>query len=288
MVQKHEASAEASELATSLRTLHAASLEPATAPAGVTASRLAAMLDLAIAAQAARGRRFPAEHAGRALKQDLESLHVLFRQVHPLDENPEVQFLLDRVQAGLLAECRPVPSMPGPVSSAAASGELRDLADNYELDARRENRRTLILGVLAAAFAIGGVVLAVVGLLRATNGNVLHLSIFLGFVSIAAVLIVGSLLVTLLATRARTSTREALRLARQLRAIDPYLSSLPDVQRNLLKGVMLPRLFPRLLEDDDPLRMEEWPNPQDVLTALTTSVQDRPSTDDEGDVADAR
>jgi hypothetical protein len=77
------------------------------------------------------------------------------------------------------------------------------------------------------------------------------------------------------ARECRRTLAETLRIKRQLLSLDPYLSPLPELAQHLLRGVMVQRLFPRLLDDENPMREDEvFPQAQDLLLALSPELRD--------------
>jgi hypothetical protein len=76
------------------------------------------------------------------------------------------------------------------------------------------------------------------------------------------------------ARECRRAAFETRRVHRQLLSLDRYLSPLPVFGRDLLRGVMVQRLFPRLLDDDNPMREDDEFPTMDTLM-LTLSPQYR-------------
>jgi hypothetical protein len=61
------------------------------------------------------------------------------------------------------------------------------------------------------------------------------------------------------------AARECIRLQRGLEGLGPYLEPLPAPAQHLIRAMMTQTLFPRLLEDDDPVRQVPWPPATQLL-----------------------
>lgn len=71
------------------------------------------------------------------------------------------------------------------------------------------------------------------------------------------------------ARRLDVEAQELRRVSRQLEMLHPFVADLPDTAQGLLRGVLIQRLFPRLISDSDPLREAEWaPKSRELLIAL--------------------
>ena len=77
------------------------------------------------------------------------------------------------------------------------------------------------------------------------------------------------------ARECRRAVFETRRVHRQLLTLDRYLSPLPEFGQDLLRGVMVQRLFPRLLDDDNPMREDdEFPDIESLMVALSPMYRD--------------
>lgn len=77
------------------------------------------------------------------------------------------------------------------------------------------------------------------------------------------------------ARECRRAAFETRRIYRQLMIVDKYLQPMPQGGRDLMRGVMMQRLFPRLLDDENPMREDEiFPDPDKLLIALDPQYAD--------------
>jgi hypothetical protein len=247
-----------------------------------TSARLIALSRLA--STVLRSSTVPA-HLYEVLHRDALRLKELFRDgVEAGPALDELDYLIARTQSTLVeigCSAPPLGSV-APDSSRTARSGLMTLAQDYGKEAARD-RATAIWFLWTAGVLVGGSLgLAWRGLVVALHDDTLRVSVFAGYVGVAAFMACTAAVVVMLAMRVHTASREAFRLEHQVKAIDPFLYSLPEPQRNLLKGVMLRRLFPRLLEDDDPLREPEWPSPYEVVTLLTKWKSESTEKGDKG------
>lgn len=73
----------------------------------------------------------------------------------------------------------------------------------------------------------------------------------------------------------RKSAAESARIYRQLHSVDEYLDPLPEQLQYLLRGTLVQRLFPRLIDDDNPLREEEaFPGTDSLMAAAAPELQE--------------
>jgi hypothetical protein len=145
------------------------------------------------------------------------------------------------------------------------------LADAYSKDASDARRAALrsVLGAAASLMLTAAVVVAAAVLsIKGKDGTGLNVGPFLARASACLPLLAFALALLWLAARQRRSAREALRLARQLPALPAYLSSLPPLASHLMRMTMTQRMFPRLIEDTDPLRDPPWPEATELLEAV--------------------
>ncbi|MGV1009101.1 MAG: hypothetical protein ACOYBY_10925 [Dermatophilaceae bacterium] len=68
--------------------------------------------------------------------------------------------------------------------------------------------------------------------------------------------------------------REQERIARAIVDMDVLLGPLPDNTKHLMRAKMAPVLFPMLLENDDPLRIVQWPEDGNLMTTIVGYVDD--------------
>jgi hypothetical protein len=77
------------------------------------------------------------------------------------------------------------------------------------------------------------------------------------------------------ARECRRAAFETRRVHRQLLSLDRYLSPLPAFGQDLLRGVLVQRLFPRMLDDDNPMREDDAFPPMDsLMQALSPEIRE--------------
>lgn len=166
---------------------------------------------------------------------------------------------------------------------------LEGASRTYERDARRQSQLATLLYLAAAGLVALAIVLSWAIVFRPEFRA-------LGTGGLVSRLLPGLLLLGLAAAggqqaqRVRRNAEELRRVRRQLVALPGYLLPLPVAAQDLLRAAMLPRLFPRLLEDNDPMREEDWfPDGDQVLAAVDFSVLENlarvsePADSDDGD-----
>ena len=148
-------------------------------------------------------------------------------------------------------------------------GMLPAIADKFGEDADRQGRRMLALYMGSSALLIAAIT---IGLLEFVYpaGNQKPSSASLLSRSLIPFIVAGfAIFLAYQASTLRRNSDEARRLQRQLQALPAYLAPLPLNAQMLLRGAMIQRLFPRLLEDNDPLREEDWfPDPGQLISAI--------------------
>ena len=151
---------------------------------------------------------------------------------------------------------------------AAEQAAYDDLANEYIRDTDRQ-RAVMVLLYLAGMFAVClSVGLAIWAAVTAASAGD-FVENFLGRASVVLVLLLAALAAIWQADRHRRAAAEQLRLARQLRTLPIFMESVHDLSlKDLLRGAVAPRFFPRALDDEDALREPQWPNPDQVLQAL--------------------
>jgi len=115
----------------------------------------------------------------------------------------------------------------------------------------------------------GASCLAYYGIGKATIANgTLKAAKFLAFASISFVGLAFAAAAVYQAHRHHLAAMEVRRVLRQLPAFELYIASLPSRTQHLLRAAMLQRLFPRILEDTDPLREPLWPTTKELLSSV--------------------
>ena len=137
------------------------------------------------------------------------------------------------------------------------------IAAEYGADGVRNSQRAhrLYAGAIGAIAVIGSTVVILTSRGDSSSLWVPKHSVMLA--GVAALLLLGVLLL-IQAERYRRSSMEDMRLERQLRLVDPYLEPFPARSQVVMRAALTSRVFPRLLEDQDPLKEPVWP-PADVL-----------------------
>lgn len=175
---------------------------------------------------------------------------------------------------------------PAPVSgppSAPSDVTLVALADDYGRDANRERSAAST----RRGFACVLLVVALASVFWATrlaqdtaNGAWIPV---VGPLLLAGASGLGALVLMRAAATHDRAAREYTRLQRGIAGIEAYLAPLPPQARHLLRATMTQVLFPRLLEDDDPLREPQWPDQRTLLYAVNDVP---PPNNDAGAVED--
>ena len=143
---------------------------------------------------------------------------------------------------------------------------LERLTQTYASDARRQVRVSTFLYASAVALASAGVALSGIVLLRA-EFRALEPGAVVARLLPSALLLALAVVCGRQAALVRRGAFELDRQRRQLLGLSGYLLPLPVPTQDLLRAAMVPRLFPRLLEDDDPTREDEWFPSGDLLLA---------------------
>jgi hypothetical protein len=152
---------------------------------------------------------------------------------------------------------------------------FHELAADYIADTGRQ-RLVMVLLYIASLVLVGlAVGISIWAADVATRGGTFLVAEFLGRVSVVSVLLLTAAAMTWQADRHRRSAAEQLSLARQLRTLPVFIESVEDHSlKDLLRGAVAPRFFPRALDDDDVLGEPHWPNPDQVLSALGKELAD--------------
>lgn len=137
---------------------------------------------------------------------------------------------------------------------------MTDLATLYGQDASSERRSTYVLYAVAVALALAGGALAVRGIAVAHTDTTLRFSIFAAYASVGLASFTAAGVSLRQARRHLMAAHEATRLQRQLVALDAYLLPMPPAMRDLVRGALVQRVFPGLVDDDEPWRAPVWPD----------------------------
>lgn len=155
-----------------------------------------------------------------------------------------------------------------------AKGErgLRGAAEAHGIDARRQSRIAVLL--YAVAFAAAGFATLLAWRVIVRHG--LQPAAAPAYVAAESIPIVAIFMVAIYvahqAARLVRSSDELRRIRRQMETMTGYLEPLPSDTQDLLRAVLIQRLFPRLLEDD-PLREEDWfPDADTLLASINPSL----------------
>lgn len=154
--------------------------------------------------------------------------------------------------------------------SPSGDGSLKELAEAYGGDAKRERQAAMLTRVFAL-LALVSAAAAAYWAVRVANGARHVWSEALGPLLVCGAAGVAGLFLLRSAGSRDRSAREYIRLQRGLTGVDAYLSPLPEPARHLLRATMTQTLFPRLLDDDDPLRQPVWPEADTLLQSLYES-----------------
>jgi hypothetical protein len=150
---------------------------------------------------------------------------------------------------------------------------VRAMADAYGRDAHLERRVMVVLFVTAITLLVAAAAITLVGFAVADDKRELRVDQFAAFAGVSAVLTFASITTAWQSVRHRTMSREACRLDHQIRGFDSFVSTMGRPAQDLIRGTMVQRLFPRLVEDDDPLREPRWPDAGRLLEAVTHREQ---------------
>jgi hypothetical protein len=146
--------------------------------------------------------------------------------------------------------------------------DLNLLARRYEHDATEQQATMKRLYAAAIVFVVAAAALAVIGVERARGEGPFVLATMSGYGVVAVGLLGTAAAAWHAAARHRSLAAEAWRIHRQLEGLTPYLAPLPPALRNLLRGVLAQRLFPPLLEREEPWREPRWPDTDTLLEAI--------------------
>lgn len=204
---------------------------------------------------------------------------------------PVAVALIERVEghigrALLAASAEPQKTTEDAADQAAGAGRdyaLDELARAYRDDAARERAgagwcsAVAVLSFLSAVAAAIWAVAVADGPARAGRG-------LPGPLLVCGGAVLAALLLLRTAAARQRAAREYTRLERGVQGLGPYLAPLPAPARHLLRATMAQTLFPRLLDDDDPLRQPVWPEANALLHTIygyVPGLQSAPEPDDD-------
>jgi hypothetical protein len=175
---------------------------------------------------------------------------------------------------GYLALPRPSSSekslLPGDVAARHDDSKdaLDDLVHQYRADASRERGIMRWLYAAAMVSLAIGVVIALRGVSAAESQSAFRFSEFVAYGLIALVAVAFSAASFHRAAKHGVAAQEATRLERQFHGLDAYLSPMPPALRDLVRGTLVQRLFPGVLEGEEPWREPSWPDTDALLEAI--------------------
>jgi hypothetical protein len=260
---------------------------------------------VAVAAATSSARRAkasaPADRTGRAsccatllLLQDLDQgdlalveehdLAIAARELKAIVESTDAE-AVDWAVVEVLADRTAAALRPAVARSAARADILQrshwsaTATAEYDAQARSAARTMRLLAAIASAWTAATIAILLAG--GAATSSHRHLgAAFAPYVAASAVAATAAVVTAWQAARQRAFSREADRLAVQFTLLDPYLAQIRDpMLRDAARTALLPRMFPRLLEDVDPLREPRWPD----LAALVALAATRDDADQEED-----
>ncbi len=216
-----------------------------------------------------------------------DQLRKLAGRIESVDD-PEASRQLAALSSLALAMAVEVESAEAGASARAEPDAARrrailKLADDHGADSRQAQRITYWLygatGLVLAA-SVGSAVSGLAGLTRAGR---YWTPLFTGSLILCGLLLLAAILLWTQAERYRRSAAESRRLQRQFAAMDLYLEPMPEPIRAIMRAALAPRLFSRLLEDNDPMREPIWPSPE---TLYSDSSGPDPRTDSAASIAE--
>jgi hypothetical protein len=164
-----------------------------------------------------------------------------------------------------------------PAAAPAQSSKLSDVASGYAEDARREHRAALTYFSIATALVIAAFGVVIAGLVQIASLNhngAAHpswvWSVFSAYLIASLVSLIAAGILILLGERHRRAAQESTRLSRQFDVVESYLAPMATQARDLIRASLTPRLFSRILSDDDPMREPIWPTAEDVAKTRPT------------------
>lgn len=169
-------------------------------------------------------------------------------------------------------------------TDAARRRAILKLVDDHGSDSRQAQRITYFLYGATALVLIGLIIAGVVGLTTLISAQGNWPPNFTGSLILSGLLMLAAILLWVQAERHRRSAAESRRLQRQFAALDLYLEPMPEPIRAVMRAALAPRLFSRLLEDNDPMREPIWPSPEKLYSDsfAADSAQDTEASTTEG------
>lgn len=164
---------------------------------------------------------------------------------------------VDAVEAGAAARADP---------DAARRRAILKLVDDHGADSRNAQRVTYWLYGATGLVLVASVGSAMAGLAALTPAGRYWSPHFTGSLILSGLLVLAAILLWVQAERHRRSAAESRRLQRQFAALDLYLEPMPEPIRAVMRAALAPRLFSRLLEDNDPMREPIWPSPEKLYS----------------------
>jgi hypothetical protein len=155
----------------------------------------------------------------------------------------------------------------GPTATSRAS-DLDTLCKSYGEDAAAHFRIAHVLTAVVVGLVATTATIAFVGLYSSPAGKALTLTEYWPYLVGALVVLLAAIPIVLVEERYRVSGKECQRLQRQLLEVGPVLAEFDTEHRAAMRALLLPRLFPRVLEDSDPLKEPPWPDPNRLAEML--------------------
>jgi len=136
--------------------------------------------------------------------------------------------------------------------------ELERVSEAYRDDSRRSRRLATLLYVVMALLVVAAVASSALAV-NLLDGSTPEAPQLVQRLLVSLICLVSLIPFWIQAERHRRSASEFRRLELQFRALDPYLGPLPEDARAVMRAALAPRLFSRVLEDQDPMREPIWP-----------------------------
>jgi len=231
------------------------------------------------------GPKLDAQWSGRfaALDEQLNEcadyLAVLSATARPPITVPEIRtldVLADRLLTSLNGVAADLLLIERGTAAAAPAqtSKLADIAAHYAGDARRERRAALTYFSIATALVLSAFGIVIAGLIQiasldhngATRPSWVW-SVFSAYLIASLVSLIAAAIIILLGERHRRAAQESTRLSRQFDVVESYLAPMATSTRDLIRASLTPRLFSRILSDDDPMREPVWPTAGDIANS---------------------
>lgn len=161
--------------------------------------------------------------------------------------------LLDLVEEGL----DEVDRTSADAGEGGRIGQLNRVADEYGSDAKRHDRTAQFQYFVALLFAVLAILVAGT-VLTLNQAQLQQNQELVSRFAVAGLLLAASLPFFLVGARYRKSASESRRLELQFRAFEPYIKGFVG-EADVMRAALAPRLFSRIMEDDDPIREPSWP-----------------------------